>query len=284
MKKTWFICLYTITFLMMLPITSNADIGPKPSLTIIVKGMGEEEYWLDLLVSDETEYMWLDISEEELERVSKLANYNEDGLHPALLVGTHFPMYGSLKGERQEDGSYIHRFTYVGVPSEFKIAILKNDGTMIISDMVKRNHFQSVMEYTLGTSRISERVDLNAVKEIFPRGYIWGLLQRMAATLIIEIIIALLFGFTLKKSWKTLLITNIVTQTMLNIFIIFATYRGGQLLEIFVFFIGELFVLATEIIVYSRSLVEHGMKRRIVYTVLANAASLAAGFWMLFLP
>lgn len=285
MKKILLIILFTITFLMMLPITSNADTGPKPSLTIIVKGMDVEEYWLDLLVADEPNYSWLKISDEEREKVSKLAKYKEGGLHPALLVGTHIPMNGSLTGEKQGDGSYIHKFTYVGVPSEFKIAILKSDGTLIISDKVKRNHFQSVMEYTFETSNINERADSSGkVREVFPRGYIWGFLLRMILTLAIEIGIALLFGFTLKKTWRILTLTNIATQIILNLIVISSTIRNGQTSGFFTFFITELFVIVTETFIYDNLLIEHNRKRRILYAITANIVSIAAGFALVPLP
>lgn len=87
--------------------------------------------------------------------------------------GTQTPMNGSITGEKQTDGSYIHKFTYVGVPSVFKIAILKSDGTLIISDTAKRTQFQSVMEYTLGTSGISEKADTyGTVREVFSKNYV----------------------------------------------------------------------------------------------------------------
>lgn len=285
MKKLCRVFLYILAIIILFPVNSRADTGPKPSLTLIVKGMGEEEYWLDLLVSDEPNYNWLDISEEERDRVSKLAEYNENGLHPALIVGTHIPMNGSLIGERQEDGSYIHKFTYVGVPTEFKIAILKSDGTLIVSDMVKRNQFQSVMEYTIGTSGISEKADPNGtVKEVFPVNYTWGFLLRMIATLIIEIGIALLFKFTLKKSWRALVFTNVATQIVLNIIIISSTIRNGQTSGAFIYIIAELFVVTTELVVYSKSLTEQKLIRRILYTITANVVSCVAGFMLFFLP
>lgn len=279
MKKVCLIILYMITCFLMFPTGAGADTGPKPSLTIIVEGMGDEEYWLDLLVSDEANYMWLDISDEERERVSKLAEYNQDGLHAALLKGTHIPMNGSIRGEKQPDGSYIHKFTYVGVPTEFKIAILKSDGTLIISDKVKRNFFQSVMEYTLSSSSISEKAGLSGtVKEIFPRGYILGFLQRMAATLIIEIGAAILFKFSLKKNWKVLLFTNIATQAVLNIIIILSAIQNGQASGFLTYFFAELLVAATEMIVYSNLLSEKKNGTRILYAVTANTLSFMAGF------
>ncbi|WP_165613022.1 hypothetical protein [Paramaledivibacter caminithermalis] len=74
-------------------IVANADVGPKPSLDIIVRGIDTDKYWLDLLVIDDANYSWLEITEEEMDKVSKLAEYrDEEGFHPALLGGTKVPL------------------------------------------------------------------------------------------------------------------------------------------------------------------------------------------------
>lgn len=100
-KKSIVISILFLFIIGIFPTTVNADVGPKPSLDIIVKGMDSNNYWLDLLVTDESRHSWLEISDEELEMVKKLAEYqDEEGFHPALLVGTCVPLSGKLKGEK----------------------------------------------------------------------------------------------------------------------------------------------------------------------------------------
>ncbi len=105
---------------------------------------------MDLLVTDKSEYSWLEISLVERERIKKLAEYvDEDGFHPALLVGTRVPLFGDLKGEKNSDDTYSHNFSYIGTPEIFKIAILTEDNTLIISDVIHRKHFNSIVEFDL---------------------------------------------------------------------------------------------------------------------------------------
>jgi hypothetical protein len=276
MKRVLQLFLITILCIIAFPMLTSADTGPKPSLTIIVKGMGDEQYYLDLLVSGEAKYMWLKLSDEERKKASKLAEYNKDGLHAALLKGTAIPMYGSIVGVKQADGSYIHKFSYMGVPTEFKIAILKSDGTLIISNTMNRTEFQAVMEYNVSERTIWEMPS--------KKNYIFGFFLRLAATLIIEIGIAILFGFSLKKYWKTLVITNVLTQSILNIIIIVAPIISGKASVTMPYIFGEILTVIIELAVYCKYLTQHSLKRRIIYTVSANVLSLLIGFSLLFLP
>ncbi len=82
----------------MIPVSIFADAGPKPSLEIIVEGMENENYWLDLLVQDEAEYSWLDITPEEKRNVKKLADYkDEDGFQSCTIRWNSCPTYRKLR-------------------------------------------------------------------------------------------------------------------------------------------------------------------------------------------
>ena len=264
-------------------IIAVADVGPKPSLEIIVKGMENGNYWLDLLVTDESQYSWLEITEAEKQMVKKLADYkDEDGFHPALLDGTRVPLSGDLKGKENPNGTYSHKFSYIGTPEIFKIAILTEDNTLIISDVINRKNFNSIVEfYVTENAALEQDIILSAgeAKEIFPIGNIAvGFLSRLILTLLIEIGIALLFGFTIKNSGKILLKTNILTQVLLNIAILWINLSYGMLMALLVFLLMEIFIVIFETTIYTKYLTERSKGRRIAYGIIANIVSLAAGF------
>lgn len=270
MKKLNLVLLFLLLFL---PISVFADAGPKPSLEIIVEGMENENYWLDLLVQDEAEYSWLDITPEEKERVKKLADYkDEDGFHPALLGGTHVPLTGKLKGEALSDGTYSHKFSYVGTPEEFKIAILTEENELIVSSMITREHFNSKVIFDVN--------NLEA-KEVLPyKNMFFEFNLRLILTLAIEFLAAILFGFSIKKYWKVLLKVNIFTQVLLNVGVLASNLYGGLFLAIFVFILLEIAILVFETTIYARTLTEKPRFRRIFYGITANLLSLAAGFYV----
>jgi len=285
-RKYWFVLTVLLLGSGVFSPIANGDIGPKPSLDIIVNGIDTSEYWLDLLVTDSADHSWFEITEEESAKVSKLADYKDDeGFHPALLVGTGVPLFGQLRGEKQSDGSFLHRFGYLGVPKEFKIAILKEDGTLIISDIVIRKQFQSVMEYDVENLKVTEEIVTSAgkVTEKMPwADVLKGFIPRLILTLLVEILIAFSFGFRSKKSFQILFITNTVTQVILNI-IIFSMYgMGGPFIAMVIFILAEVFVIIAELIVYLQSLTEKSKTIRFIYTVLANLASLAVGVMLFF--
>ncbi len=286
--KKWLQILFIgILFLILFTPIVSADTGPKPSLDIIVLGMDTDEYWLDLLVKNNSSRSWLEITKEERMKLSKLTEYYDDeGFHPALLGGTYVPLAGKLKGEKQDDGSFLHKFSYVGVPELFKIAILKQDGTLIISDIVNRTQFQSVMTYDLRNVKITEDIVLSAgkVSEMIP--WINMLIYfgiRLILTLLIEIAIALMFGFTFKKSFKVLLITNIATQIILNGIILFSDSTVNLFTGILIFIIVEFLIIIVELITYLKFLTEKSKIWIAVYTIIANLMSIVVGFMLFFI-
>lgn len=270
MKKLKIILMF---LLVLSSFTALADAGPKPSLEIIVKEMENDNYWLDLLVQDESQYSWLDISPEEKEKLAKLVEYRDsDGFHPALLGGTRLPLTGKLIGQALSDGSYSHKFGYVGTPELFKIAILTQEGDLLVSPQITRKHFQSKVIFDVSTLQGKEIIP---VKSIFLEFNL-----RLLLTLTIELIIAFLFGFSLKKYWKILLGVNILTQVILNIGVISANLYGGLFMAIFIFVLMEIAITVFETGVYIKKLTDKSRARRISYGIIANALSLAAGFYL----
>ncbi len=98
--------------------------------------------------------------------------------------------------------------------------------------------------------------------------------MRIILTLVIEGAIFFLFGYRKKASWLTFLAVNIVTQGALNAMLTgpsMGSYWGLG------FILGEVMVLAVELITFIYFLKEFGKRRAALYTVAANAASLVLG-------
>lgn len=264
-----------------------ADVGPKPSLTITVRGLSTDTYWLDLLVTDEPNFSWLDISDAERAQISKLAEYqDEEGFHPALLKGTRVPLHGTLQRKSEINGTYIHKFSYVGVPRTFKIAILTDNGTLLISEVVNRKQFASEMLYDVSGANLNGTTIMSVGK--VTEGMYWSkfgvsLLISIILTLIIEIELAAWGGFTSKKSFKVLLITNILTQIILNAIVLHFDHSLGKVSVPMAIILGEFIVILIEALVYSTLLTEQTVSRRVVYAIKANLASILLGCFLFFI-
>ncbi len=75
---------------------------------------------------------------------------------------------------------------------------------------------------------------------------------RIIATLLIEMMIAFLFGFREKRQIFIILAANIVTQMALNIYLNIFTYREGVWLYTLIpLFLGEIVVFILESVLYS---------------------------------
>lgn len=106
--------------------------------------------------------------------------------------------------------------------------------------------------------------------------------MRVTLTLIIEGLIFLLFGYRKKASWIAFLIINLITQGGLN-----ALLTGPNLAPYWVigFIFGEIIILVTEAIAFASLVKEYKKGKAVLYTILANTASLiAGGFLISYLP
>jgi hypothetical protein len=107
---------------------------------------------------------------------------------------------------------------------------------------------------------------------------------RVLLTLIIEGIIFFLFGYRKRWSWIVFLVTNIITQAGLNIWLNAST-TPWQSYVIFSLIFGEFLVLVIEMIVLLLLIREFPRWRTAVYVVVANLVSLiAGGFIITILP
>jgi hypothetical protein len=107
---------------------------------------------------------------------------------------------------------------------------------------------------------------------------------RVVLTLIIEGIIFFLFGYRRRWSWIVFLVTNIITQIGLNIWLD-ASIHPLQSYIIFSLIFGEILVFIFEMIVFLILVREFPRGRTAVYVIIANLISLiAGGFIITILP
>jgi hypothetical protein len=151
-----------ITFLiinLLFPFRTYADIGPKPSIKLIVLNPPNDEYYLDLLINYETKHSYINIDEEDgydENMVRILENYNEDGWRPALVTGTNVPLFGKLTGEKEGD-TMVHMFRYLGTPERFKVILVEKSGKVTVSEnIIERKAFESTVYYDYATNRMWE--------------------------------------------------------------------------------------------------------------------------------
>lgn len=274
-KKTIFFSVL-FSFCFLFPFFAYADIGPKPSLKIIVTNPPQTEYYLDLLIDYTSSHLCENIRDKEMYSENMyhiLENYHIDGWHPALVTGTSIPLNGNLIGKK--DGNHmIHTFNYVGVPDRFKIIIVTADGkTMISENIINRKAFNSTVYFDCTTKKLTENSLIIA--------YVLQFVTTCSITLIIEGLILLLFGFSIKKNWKPFLEINTFTQILLTLVVYKTMYSSGSLAALFLYILFEFVILILETILFVKYLTQHSKTRRILFSIVANIISFLLGIIVL---
>jgi len=246
-----------------------ADFGPKPSITIVVKNPPAETYYLDLLIQEQKANNSLDDERDQYDPVKfgLLENYRDGDWVPALVHGTNIPLFGKLTGSRQ-GADMVHTFSYFGTPERFKIIIVTPDNRVVTSGELARKTFQMTLTYDYQTGAVSQRsIVVTYLVQIF---------STLIPTLLIEGLLLLLFGFSLRRFWRPFLLVNLATQIILTASLGTAAIAQGLFAAYLLAFPVELGILIIEAIAFTRLLKQHGKGRRIAYAIVANIFSLIA--------
>lgn len=286
----------------ILPVIVHADMGPKPSVQIKFTGIEGETYYGTLLAKEEATgpaYVW-DGTEEganyldgEYEIWKKFLEYEDKD-------GYHFLQWTWECSETNE-----LNWTYYP-PNKFKILLYfpEDDTFYVSSDAYERYAFDSYYTVDLsGTNRNkivaeedSERNNANVVesddrnnivaKESYD--YTWesvSLVARIVITILLELAIALLFGYREKKVLSFFAVVNVITQVVLNIALNIINYRSGAMAFVISYILLEMVVFTIEAIVYKILIPRVSEKQQkggkvIWYALVANVVSFVAGFWL----
>jgi len=290
MRKRASLLIFSILFMVVLASTASADIGPKPSVVIEFKTLSLNNCYVTLLSQDES--------------TGPFSVYNGD--HPARYteedaeraIWEKFVSYKDAEGFyflqyfQKLDSAATFKWGY-HPPATFKILMYFPDyDRFVVSDTIyARYAFDSY--YRVDASALTPQSIENGVTVSATKNYhfIWealSLLIRIVLTIILELALALLFGFKAKKQIRIIIITNLVTQTILNILLNMVNYSHGQLMFTLSYFLFELLVFAIEAVVFGNMLnkyAEDPMKKGhpILYAFVANLLSFGVGFGLAYI-
>lgn len=270
-------------------IPASADTGPKASVRVQFVNMGDELCYGTLLSKYEStgpNSVW-DGDEEHID------NYNLDlGIWRAFVEykdtdGYYFLQTGWKVSETKEIA-----WTYYP-PSSFKILLYyPATETFVISGIYEKYAFDTY--YTvdmngvnIGSVEYNEDLSTNERIEAY-RSYnytqeILSLVARIIITIVIEMAVALLFGFRKKKQLLVLASVNVVTQIILNVLLNVINYNSGPLAFVLNYILLEIIVFVIEAVLYCTILkkVSEPPKKNwyyVLYALVANAVSFGAGF------
>lgn len=282
LKKVGFLIIALMIAVFMIPKKVSADMFDKPTAEIEVIGINQP-YRFEILIQESI----YEFSEEQLELLMLdyyddnypleiLKDYqDDDGFVARTLYSRSGP--GSLK----KVSDNVYKVGYRIAPETFKIMIILEDNTIITSKIINRKLFHSEMKFDLtGVSLDKTQHGVGKVNEIIPYGHMsWRFVVRVIFTILLELFVLFLFRYKLKSSYKIVGITNLVTQTLLTLFMFIGYYFWAAAIGLFiVLLLGEGFVFISEMVFYSRVLKEKNRVKAANYAIVANLVTFLVSF------
>ena len=280
MKKIYrvilFVCVVFLFTFLFSNVRIKADTGPKPYVTIEIKG-NTQGYYMTLLAKSESSGPYSSNEEyhEDMDAIDvKFNTYSK---------GDEF--YYWFVYESIEDGEF-HWGYYP--PSTFKILIYDSINDRFITDNKEytRESFETLLKLTLNNGG---EVPFTVTKSSnYTLKIILGFVLRLMICLGIELGVAFLFKFK-KKQYLVIIGANILTQVVLNSILASIIYSLGMsywlIIPVYIFL--EVAILFVEWLLYvlfinkvNKDNVMAGYKL-FLYSLSANAASLVLGFEIL---
>ena len=279
-KGVFFVFLFLITMLAFFPYLLVADAGPKPSVTIEIKGLEGESYYVTLLSTEKRVGPYNAFDKDNPE------SFNYDESFQDYGIFTKFVEYPLAQGyfflqrffKIEED----HRFSWNYYPPHtYRVLIyLPENDKFILSESAYTNYaFNSYFTALVSEDDITLVSNYNLAKEIF------ALAVRIIVTVLIEVGIAWLFKIRKRNLIWFIIVVNLITQLLLNVFLNLASYIIGLFIASFLFFMAEVVVFLIEAVLYSLffkrlSNGEIRWMKATFYALVSNIASLVIGLFM----
>lgn len=265
-----------------LGIYAFADFGPKPSVVVEFENAGDQEYYVTLVAKeDKLGSPYSRVTAEDQPETDDIAIWNR-------LVAYEDPDGMVFAGNVQKltgDGAYVWGYY---PPSEFRVLIYFPDTDSFVesSEILEQYAFDSY--YQMDFNDLPEKWN-DAVAAIpVTRKYnlLWQItafLLRLAVTVAVECLLAVLFGFRGKRQMLLVLAVNCATQLAMNLLIL------DESVGLFVFYVLqyaliEVGVFLAEGLVYCLALPKLATPEQnrnihpIAFAFFGNVASFSLGF------
>lgn len=291
MKKK-FLSIFIVTFMLfaMIPFSASADTGPKPSTRIQINGL-TGDYYVTLL-SYHTTNGPHSVYNEDLDYDNRYLKNEDDYDIWKTFVDYEDPDgYHFLQVFSKLSGTDEYAWTYYP-PDKFKVLIyIPETGKFISSEIRERYAFDSYYVFDVEANSITENSNSEPLPLEKNYNYTWELISlcaRIVLTIAIEIGLALLFGYRLKKQLLLIGAVNIVTQIALNIALNVQNFYHGELAFTLLYIFLEFCVFAIEAVIYFAALDSFGNKppkrfKAVIYALASNACSFALGLGLSYL-
>lgn len=265
-----------------LGIYAFADFGPKPSVVVEFENAGDQEYYVTLVAKeDKLGSPYSRITAEDQPETDDIAIWNR-------LVAYEDPDGMVFAGNVQKltgDGAYVWGYY---PPSEFRVLIYFPDTDSFVesSEILEQYAFDSYYQMDFNDLPENWNDAVAAIPVTRKYNLLWQItafLLRLAVTVAVECLLAVLFGFRGKRQMLLVLAVNCATQLAMNLLIL------DESVGLFVFYVLqyaliEVGVILAEGLVYCLALPKLATPEQnrnihpIAFAFFGNVASFSLGF------
>ena len=265
-----------------LGIYAFADFGPKPSVVVEFENVGDQEYYVTLVAKeDKLGSPYSRITAEDQPETDDIAIWNR-------LVAYEDPDGMVFAGNVQKltgDGAYVWGYY---PPSEFRVLIYFPDTDSFVesSEILEQYAFDSYYQMDFNDLPENRNDAVAAIPVTRKYNLLWQItafLLRLAVTVAVECLLAVLFGFKGKRQMLLVLAVNCATQLAMNLLIL------DESVGLFVFYVLqyaliEVGVILAEGLVYCLALPKLATPEQnrnihpIAFAFFGNVASFSLGF------
>ena len=265
-----------------LGIYAIADFGPKPSVVVEFENAGDQEYYVTLVAKENRlGSPYSRITAEDQPETDDIAIWNR-------LVAYEDPDGMVFAGNVQKltgDGAYVWGYY---PPSEFRVLIYFPDTDSFVesSEILEQYAFDSYYQMDFNDLPENWNDAVAAIPVTRKYNLLWQItafLLRLAVTVAVECLLAVLFGFKGKRQMLLVLAVNCATQLAMNLLIL------DESVGLFVFYVLqyaliEVGVILAEGLVYCLALPKLATPEQnrnihpIAFAFFGNVASFSLGF------
>lgn len=265
-----------------LGIYAFADFGPKPSVVVEFENAGDQEYYVTLVAKeDKLGSPYSRVTAEDQPETDDIAIWNR-------LVAYEDPDGMVFAGNVQKltgDGAYVWGYY---PPLEFRVLIYFPDTDSFVesSEILEQYAFDSYYQMDFNDLPENWNDAVAAIPVTRKYNLLWQItafLLRLAVTVAVECLLAVLFGFRGKRQMLLVLAVNCATQLAMNLLIL------DESVGLFVFYVLqyaliEVGVILAEGLVYCLALPKLATPEQnrnihpIAFAFFGNVASFSLGF------
>lgn len=258
-----------------------ADVGDKPSIYIAFENMPDVPFYGALIV----------------DTLPQDGSYPDESTPAEWCGNIPDAVYDAICAYDDADGFFYWHSPYENLflcsesgrlvlnypsPDRFKLLLyFPETETYAVSDVLEKYAHDASYVLDFGGTVPSDDVLLDVrTDDHLPSG-IGGLFVRMVLTVLLELGIAWLFRYRTKPLVTSIITVNVVTQLLLNMPLVFISFKLGGLAAFIAYFLLEIPVLIIEAIAYAIILPDRRggtWWKAVLYAIAANLVSFIVGF------